>query len=269
MNFETLLYVVDDRVATITLNRPDARNAINSVMSSELPAVWQHFENDDTALVAIITSAGEKAFCTGADLMDLPETDGEEVDGRKWGTLQSIRWTSLQNKVGKPVICAIGGMVVGGGLHFVADSDIVIASESASFLDTHVKVGLVAGLEPVSLLRRMPMGAVMKLMLTGGKYRMSAAEAAATGMIDEVVPADQLMTRARALADMIKDHSPAALARTKQAIWEANDMGLNEGLENAWKHIMAQNTHPDIEEGGRAFVEKRAPNWQPYSKKDD
>ncbi|MEH6584409.1 MAG: enoyl-CoA hydratase-related protein [Halioglobus sp.] len=261
MNFQTLNYAVDEGVATITLQRPDARNAVNSVMSRELPEMWRHFEQDDSAIVAIVTGSGEKAFCTGADLTDLPETEGE---GRA-GTLDSFRWTSLQNAVWKPVICAVNGMTVGGGLHFVADSDIVIAADNATFFDTHVKVGLVAGLEPVSLARKMPMEAVLRMMLVGGNERMPAQRALELGMVGEVVPQAQLMTRARAVADRVKTNSPAAMAKTKRAIWQGADVGLGQALEQAWKLIMAQNEHPDIEEGSKAFLEQRLPNWKPYS----
>jgi E-phenylitaconyl-CoA hydratase len=266
MEYQTLSYDVQDGVAVITLNRPQQRNAVNALMSRELPQVWQQFNQDKTAVVAILTGAGDKALCTGADLADLPETDGEpDEQGRKWGTLASIRWTSLQNKIWKPVICAVNGMVVGGGLHFVADSDIVIAADSATFFDTHVKVGLVAGLEPVSLVRKMPFDAVMRMALTGGNERMSAQRAYELGMVGEIVPAAELMTRAHALADLIKTNSPVALARSKKAIWEAKEKGLHAALDNAWGYIMDQNSHPDIAEGGKAFMDRRAPQWQPYA----
>lgn len=266
MSYETVSYEVKDGVAIITLNRPQQRNAVNSTMSRELPLVWQQFNKDTSAVVAILTGAGDKALSTGADLADLPETDGEpDADGRKWGTLSSIKWTSLQNRIWKPVICAVNGMVVGGGLHFVADSDIVIAADSATFFDTHVKVGLVAGLEPVSLARKMPFEAVMRMALTGGNERMSAQRAYELGMVSEIVPAAELMQRAMALADLIKVNSPVALARTKKSLWEAKEMGLHKALGNAWNYIMDQNTHPDIAEGGKAFLERRNPQWKPYA----
>jgi len=260
MSFETLNYELEDGVALITLNRPASHNAVNSVMSRELPELWRRFEQDDSALVAVVSGAGEQAFCSGADLSDLPETDGE---GRH-GSLSSIRWTSLQNAVWKPVICAVNGMAVGGGLHFVADSDVVIASESATFFDTHVKVGLVAGLEPVCLARKMPLEAVLRMMLVGGKERMAAARAQQLGMVGEVVPPGQLLDRAMEVANMIKGHSPAALARTKQAIWRGAEVGLGEALKQAWQLIMDQEGHPDAVEGGKAFVERREPQWRPY-----
>jgi len=261
MDFTTLRYELTDGVALITLDRPQAHNAINSVMSRELPLAWERFAADDAARVAIVTGAGERALCAGADIADLPETDGE---GRN-GTLASIRWTSLQNRVWKPVICAVNGMAIGGGLHFVADSDIVIAAEHASFFDTHVKVGLVAGLEPVTLARKIPLEAVLRMTLVGGAERMSAARARELGLVGEVVPGERLLARAFELAAMIGRHSPAALARSKRAIWEGAELGLTAALENAWGLIMEQNAHPDIEEGARAFLDKRPPRWRPFS----
>jgi enoyl-CoA hydratase/carnithine racemase len=265
MDYDTLSYRVEAGIALITLQREAQRNAVNSTMSRELPALWRHFEADAEARVAIVTGSGAKAFCTGADLADLPETDGEgPADDNRYGTLASIRWTSLQNRVGKPVIAAVNGMAVGGGLHFVADADIVLAADSATFFDTHVAVGLVAGLEPVSLCRRMPLGAVLRMALVGGSERIDAAQALRLGLVDEVVPAAQLLERAIALAAKIARHSPAALARTKQAIWQAQELGLHAGLENAWRLIMDHNAHPDSREGGRAFLQGRAPQWAPY-----
>jgi E-phenylitaconyl-CoA hydratase len=257
--FQTLSYEVNDGIALIVIDREAARNAINSVMGRELPLLWGRFKSDVAAQVAIITGRGDKAFCTGADLADLPVP---EVDPH---LLQSIRWSPLQNKVWKPVIAAVNGMAIGGGLHLIADADIVLAAESATFFDTHVAVGLVAGLEPVSLCRRMPLGAVLKMALTGGVERMSAQEALRLGMVDEVVAGKTLLDRARALAKMIQRHSPAALARSKQAIWQAQDSGLHAGLENAWRLIMQHSAHPDFMEGGKAFIERRTPRWRPYS----
>ena len=259
MRFTTINYEVSDKVAIITLNRPDQYNAVNSVMSQELPLAWEKFREDSSATVGIITGSGAKAFCSGADLADLPDMNDEPGKA----SLESIRWTSLQNNVWKPVICAVNGITCGGGLHFVADSDIIIASDNATFFDTHVKVGLVAGLEPVGLSRKIPLEAVLRLSLVGGGERMSAQRALEIGLIGEIVTKDKLMERAREVADMIKVHSPSALARTKKAIWHSKEKGLNESLEYAWKLISEQNVHPDFEEGGKAFIEKRPPKWKP------
>ena len=257
--FETLDYAVHEGVAVLRLNRPLQHNAVNSLMSRELPAAWAHFNNDATAIVAIVTGTGDKAFCAGADLRDLPSLDGPASAA----TLESIRWTSLANQVWKPVICAVNGLTVGGGLHFVADSDLVIAAATATFSDSHVNVGLVAGLEPVSLCRRMPLQAVLRMALVGGRERLSAQRAYELGLVGEVVAAEALLPRAFEIAAMIKLNSPLAMARTKQAIWEATELGLSAGLQNAWRLVMEQLQHADAAEGPKAFTEKRAPRWLP------
>jgi enoyl-CoA hydratase/carnithine racemase len=179
-------------------------------------------------------------------------------------TLESIKWTSMQNNIWKPVICAVNGIACGGGLHFVADSDIVIASENATFFDTHVKVGLVAGLEPVGLSRKIPLESVLRMSLIGGGERLNAEDAKNIGLISEIVKQENLMTKAIEIANKIKVHSPSALAKTKKAIWQSKEVGLTEALHFAWNLISEQSQHPDFEEGSKSFIEKRLPNWKSY-----
>jgi E-phenylitaconyl-CoA hydratase len=261
MEYRSLRYDVRDGVALITLAREKQLNALNSDMNRELPLVWRRFETDPAARVAMITGQGEKAFCVGADLTDLPKSD----DDPNAGTLKSIRWSSQQNDVWKPVIAAVNGLTVGGGLHFVADADIVLASETATFFDTHVAVGFASALEPLSLCRRMPLGAVLRMALVGGSERLSAQEAFRLGLVDEIVAPEQLLDRAFALARAIGRHSPSALARTKKAIWQGQNLGLDDALAHGWDLLVEQNRHPDAVEGGRAFRERRQPRWAPYS----
>ena len=258
MGFETLRYEMHGPVAILTLAREAKRNAVNAVMSRELPAAWARFEADPHARVAIITGEGGRVFCSGADLADPPETD----KAGKAATLDSIRWTAMQNGVTKPVIAAVNGGAVGGGLHFVADADIVLASDGAYLSDPHVAVGYVAALEPIMLARRMPIGAVMRMALTGGLERMDAQAAHRLGLVDEVVAADALLPQALALAEKISRHSPAAVARTKQAIWGAKEQDLGTALQAGWALIIDQIGHPDATEGPRAFAEKRPPVWK-------
>lgn len=268
MEFETIVYEVEDRVATLTLNRPDRHNAFTARMGEELGQAWSEIKRDPAVVCAIVTGAGDKALCTGMDVADIASGDAKrslDANEMKREDQPWFKLTALQNQCWKPVITAINGMVVGGGLHFVADSDLTIAAEHATFFDTHVKVGLVAGIEPVGLARRMPLEAVLRMSLLGGSERMSAQEAHRLGLIGEVVPADQLMTRARALAAMIAEHSPAALARSKRVIWQSLEGGLDDGIENAWQTIIEHNACPDLEEGAKAFVEKRKPKWAPYT----
>src|SRR5262245_29679946 len=266
MAFETILYDVSEGVATITLNRPERHNAFNVAMAWELRDAWARIKADPAVVCAIVTGAGSRAFCTGMDLGDVrgggkPAASAPTDEGGK----PFHRFlTAIQNRCWKPVITALNGMVVGGGLHFVADSDLVLAAEHATFLDTHVKVGLVAAFEPVGLARRIPLEAVLRMALLGGSERMDAATALRVGLVGEVLPAERLLPRARELAGHIAQHSPAALAATKRAIWEGLDVGLEEAIEHAGKILDAHNDHPDLAEGPRAFLEKRRPRWAPY-----
>ena len=258
-------YEKTDGVATITLDNPSARNAFDEEMAMELKRLWAEIKADPEVVCVILTGAGEKAFCTGWDISSTAA--GESQKFAKLARLDApySQITALQNRCWKPVITAVNGMCVGGGFHFVADSDLVICSEGATFFDTHVKVGTVAGLEPVGLARRIPLETVLRLALLGGSERMSAEEALRVGLVGEVVPQADLMPRARDLAAKIAAHSPTALARTKRAIWESLDHGLEAGLDAAYAHIDAHADHPDQVEGPTSFFEKRAPKWAPYS----
>ncbi len=262
MAFDTLVYERDDRVATITLNRPERHNAFNLVMARELRQAWEAVKADPEVVCVIVTGAGDRALCTGVDLEAVAKG---EVAGETPDQVPFLKMTAIQNGCWKPVVTAVNGMVVGGGLHFIADSDIIVCAEHATFFDTHVKVGLISGLEPVGLARRMPLEAVLRLALLGGSERLTAAQALALGLVGEVVPGNRLMPRARELAAKIAAHSPTALARSKRSIWESLDAGLHEGLAKTWRTIRAHNQHPDGVEGPRAFVEKRAPRWAPYT----
>jgi len=266
MEFETLLYDVADGVATITLNRPERHNAITRTMAVELGRAWEAVKTDPAVVCVIVTGAGEKALCTGMDVADISsgaafgDEGSRDEDDPPW-----LHMTAIQNECWKPVITAVNGMACGGGLHFVADSDLVVAADTATFFDTHVRVGLVAGLEPVGLTRRMPLEAVLRMALLGGAERMSAEQALALGLVGEVLPQAEVMPRARALAAMISQHSPTALARSKQAIWQSLEVGLHEALDDTWKIIREHIECPDLREGSAAFVEKRKPRWAPYT----
>jgi enoyl-CoA hydratase/carnithine racemase len=265
LDFETLLYSVEGGVATIVLNRPERHNAFNTTMARELRSVWGAVKTDPAVVCAVVTGAGEKAFCTGMDVADV--ADGSAVDSGR-GSREETPWnrlTPVQNECWKPVIAAVNGMVVGGGLHLVVDADLVVCSESATFFDTHVKVGLIAGLEPVGLARKIPLEAVLRMALLGGSERMSAEQALALGLVGEVLPAADVLPRARELAGLISQHSPTALALTKQCIWQSLDTGLDEALDKTWDAIRAHTDHPDLGEGTSAFVEKRKPRWKPYT----
>lgn len=257
-------YETAERIATITLDNPTALNAFDHAMCVELKRIWADVEANPDVACAILTGAGEKAFCTGWDVTSLATGESPKlVSGDRW-TAPYGHITALQNRCWKPVITAVNGVCNAGGLHFVADSELVIAAEHATFLDTHVAVGLVSALEPAGLARRIPLERVFRLALLGKSGRIGAPEALALGLVGEVVPAAELMARARETAAVMANFSPTALARTKRAIWESLDHGLDAGLDAAHAQVERHLEHPDPVEGAQAFLQKRAPKWLPY-----
>jgi enoyl-CoA hydratase/carnithine racemase len=265
---ETIALSRRDGVAVLTLCRPERHNAINLQMARELPAAWQELARDPEVAVIIVTGAGERAFCTGFDVGEVASGAARAgADGDDGSPLASLRFTALHNRCWKPVITALNGMVCGGGLHFVADSDLVIAADSAELFDTHVNVGLVAGLEAIGLGRRLALEPVLRMALAGRRERMSAARAYALGLVGEVVAPAALLPRAHELARQIAECSPAALAATKRALWQSLDVGIERARELGWAIIEEYWGHPDIAEGAAAFRERRAPRWQPLSLK--
>lgn len=252
MEFETILFDVDEHVATITINRPERLNATNDTARTELGQAWGIVRDDPEIRVAIITGAGDRAFSVGQDIRATSEG----------GIRNKVPGSRLHHDCWKPVICALNGMVVGGGLHQVADADLIIAAEHAELLDTHCAVGNVFAMEPVALLRRMPLSMVMQLGLLTKNGRISAQRAHEIGLVNEVVPKDELMPRAREWALHIATLSPATVQASIKAMWSSLDVGMRSGFDVAYRYVLQhQLTHPDYHEGMRAFAEKREPVW--------
>ena len=231
MQFETLVYEKAGGRALLRLNRPDALNAFNRTMQRELKEVWTDVKQDDDVHVIIVTGTGDRAFCSGVDIRE-----GEDPDSRRdidpWHYEDSgARLTSKQNGIWKPVITAVNGICNAGGFYFIYDSDIVICSENATFFDTHVSFGLVAALEPIGLARRVPIGEVLRIALTGADERLSAKRAYEIGLVSEVLPQDELMPAAERLAEIIASHPPIATQGTVQAIWRSLEVGREQALE--------------------------------------
>ena len=257
-------YEVSDGVATITLDRPQRGNALTPTMQPIMQQIWSEVRDSDAIRVAIVMASGEKHFCTGFDVSEAESDEAADsvfVDGP---LEDAVHWSPYQNQVWKPVITCVNGLCVGGGLHLVVDADIVIASENAAFMDTHVNVGMVGALENIGLAKRLPLGSALRMTLMGRHYRMPAQRAYELGLVDELVatPAD-LRATAEHMAALIKDNSPAATARSKKAIWGSLEKGYTESLEDGWELIKEHWKHPDFKEGPRAFGEKRAPKWDP------
>ena len=265
MQADTVRYEKSGKVAIVTLNRPEHNNAFNYAMTQELDQVWDEIKRDTSVVSVLLTAAGRKAFCTGMDLSDVSPEKIDELYCTGMEASPLFRLTAIQKQCWKPVVTAINGMACGGGFHFIADSDLVVAADHATFFDPHVKLGLIAGLEPVGLARRVPLETVLRLSLLGGSERMTSEQALACGLVGEVVPAKDLQERGLELATMISAHSPAALARTKKAIWESLNVGLDQALANTWDLMLQHNDHPDLEEGRMAHLQRRMPQWAPYS----
>lgn len=256
-----LLFQMEGSVAILTLNRPHEGNSLNPDLMEALEAAWRRVEDDPAIRVAILTGAGERHFCTGASV-------GELKFGR--GGLQNQpyalanRFSPRMCHVSKPVLCAVNGLVNGGGLHFVADCDIVIAPATAQFMDSHVSVGQVSALESVGVVRRAGVGAALLMGLVGRTCRMSADRAYQLGLIDLLEPdAAGVMARARELAGAIAANSPQAMALTKRAIWGATELADPAAAVHGWELLKSHWPHPDFVEGPTAFAEKRPAKWNP------
>ncbi len=248
-------------VGWIIFNRPRAGNAMDAVMIEELETAWRELDADPDVRVIVNTGEGE-AFQTGLDVVQLSrDPDALRTQSRRTRRAE-LRLTAWHNGVWKPVIAAVNGICAGGGLHFVADADVVVASSRAVFLDTHVSVGQVAAFELIGLARRMPFEAVLRMALVGRHERISADRALALGMISQVVdPPERLREEAQALAEKIARNSPAAMAATKRALWGALEHGLTDACRAGSAELVSLWGHPDQAEGPLAFAEKREPNW--------
>jgi len=190
-------------------------------MMQELESAWIELDHDPAVRVIVNSGAGD-AFQTGLDVAQLSrDPDALREQSRRTKRFE-LRLTAWHNDVSKPVIAAVNGVCAGGGLHFVADADIVIAAASATFLDPHVSVGQASVYETIALAKKSPMEAVLRMAFVGRYERMSARRAYELGICSEVVdPPERLEAAAQALGEVIAQNSPAALAHTKRALWGA------------------------------------------------
>jgi enoyl-CoA hydratase/carnithine racemase len=236
---ETLTVEMDGHVAWVTINRPQAYNAFSPTMEREMRETWQAFRRDDDVRAIVLTAAGEKAFCVGIDRNEGEFTALDEGGGL-YGTSNDYMYDDPGDNLGpkacdlwKPVICAVNGMAAGGAFYMLAEADIIIAADHATFFDPHVTYGMAAVYEPMKMLQRMPLGEILRLSLLGNHERMSAETAHRIGLVSEVCPAAELHERAKWVADAIAAQPPVAVQGTLRAIWAANDMGRLNALAMA------------------------------------
>ncbi|MBV8860491.1 MAG: enoyl-CoA hydratase/isomerase family protein [Mycobacterium sp.] len=261
-DYERLIVEKSDGIGWLILNRPDAGNAFDALMLDELEAAWAELDADRDVNV-IVNTANGKAFCTGMDVVQVAR-DKEAMRRHSRRTKDAeLKISSWHCQVWKPVIAAVNGVCAGGGQHLVADADIVIAAEEASFVDPHVSVGQAVAYEAITLLRKSPMEAITRMALSGRGERISAQHAYELGIVSDVMPADQLRVAAGRLAAAVASNSPTAMRATKKALWHSLEVGLSAARNAASEEIWRLRNHPDHAEGVRAWHAKRPPRWQP------
>lgn len=250
----TVLYERDGRIATITYNRPEALNAINSELRADLNAAWEEFRADDEAYVAIVTGAG-RAFSAGADLRDpavQPQTTFWEVPS----------FTSLESgmEIWKPTIAAVNGYCLGFALTLVASCDFVIASDRAEFGFPEVQIGVPTIQGAVRMPGRVGWQNAMELLLLGD--RVDAKRAKEMGLVWKLVEHDRLMEEARALAERLCKPAPLAIRATKEVAWRGQELPFVDAIRFGETMRRVAGATEDAREGPAAFREKRAPQWK-------
>ena len=253
--FETILYETSpDRVATITLNRPDALNAFDRRMCEEMRTVWLRVKEDPAVNAVVLRAAGERAFCAGLDVKQDYGQPDDVWNHEDPGELLSPKW----QKVWKPVVCAVHGICTAGAFYFVNESDVVICSPDATFFDSHVTYGMVSALEPVGLMRRIGLGETLRMALMGNDERVSADTALRIGLVTEVVQRDRLWARAHEIAALIAEKPTAATQGTVRAIWESLDRPYRAAMEQGLIYTRLGNPIGKAE-AARAPQPKRPP----------
>ena len=247
-------------VMVVTINRPEARNAINAAVSIALGDALAEAQNDPDVWAVVLTGSGDRSFCAGADLKALSR--GENIghpDHPKWGFAGYVR-----HFVDKPTIAAVNGTALGGGTELALASDLVVACESATFGLPEVKRGLIAGAGGVfRIVEQLPRKVAMQMMLTG--EAIDAAEAQRWGLVNEVVPDGTVVDAALALAHRITVNAPLAVQASKRVARGADD-GVVVDEEAGWqrtvREAVAVFSSEDAREGPLAFAQKRAPVWK-------
>lgn len=244
--------VEDGGAAIVTINRPRARNAINTGVIEGLRLAWKRFAQDDALRVAILTGSGDKAFCAGMDLKQTAAT-GLRVPSRDmFPVLGDVV------KIEKPVIAAVNGVAYGGGFLFTQMCDLCVASDNAQFGITEAKVG--RGMPWAAALAHMlPQRVMMELLLTGAP--MSAARAHQLGYVNAVVPSVDLRATALAMARGIAANAPLTVKAARELVYLSSEMGRSAALRVAYTLFESVYLSEDAQEGPRAFAEKRAPRW--------
>ena len=263
MSYQNITVEREDRLYIVTINRPEVMNALNPETHAEMAEAFDAFESDPELWVAIVTGAGDAAFCAGGDIsamVDAESEDDYEVPDSGYGGLTN-RFSCY-----KPIIAAVNGLALGGGFELALSSDIVVAAESASFGLPEPKIGTAAVASGMHrLVRDIGLKPAMAILLTA--EFIDAQKALSLGIVNEVVPADQVMTIARDYARRILKCAPLAIQATKQGAMEGMQypnvqQAMQAQQERRFDRLETMMHSQDIQEGLTAFMEKRKPEWQ-------
>jgi 3-hydroxypropionyl-coenzyme A dehydratase len=258
MAYEQLLYDLSDGVATVTLNRPEQRNALSAQLLGELLEAIKTARDDDAVRAVVLTGAGDKAFCAGADLGGFA-ADASLVE-KHFASDRFIELFWLMAELGKPTLCAANGHVLAGGMGLALSCDLVIATEAATFGTPEINVGAFPFMIMAIIYRNVPRKKVNEMLLLG--ERLSAAEAMEWGLINKAVPADQFDAAVADWARKLASKSPVVMRLGHDAIYRQQDMSFGDALEYLRSQLSIALSTEDILEGVQAFFEKRHPNWK-------
>ncbi len=257
-----VLYEKKGKIAYITLNRPEAFNAVTMNMWRELAKITADFQNDPEMWAAIVTGSGDKAFCAGADLKEIDQLRREDDKSGKHFLVPAPYQTITRDmRVWKPIIAAVNGLALGGGLEIALSCDIIIAAENAKLGVPEVKAGVIPGMGGTQRLpRAIPFKIALEMLMTGDP--LSAQDAYRVGLVSKVVPLAQLMPTAEAMANRINENAPLAVRAAKECATRGIRMSLDDGLRLEHLQVDVIFQTEDGREGPNAFASKRKPNWK-------
>ena len=260
--FENIVYEKDGRIAMITINRPDRLNALDARTNFELHSAFCDFRDDEELWVAIITGAGDRAFSTGNDLVAMSEMMAGKGGGVPKEHLRApFGGITREFECWKPIIAAINGYCLAGGLEVAISCDIRVAAEHAQFGVPEVTRGIIPGAGGTQRLPRMlPKGIALELLITGARF--DAEWALRHGLVNYVVPADQVLPKARELAQAICENGPLAVRAAKESALRGLELSLEEGLNKEREFSGAVVRTEDAREGPLAFAQKRKPEYK-------
>ena len=256
----TVKFSVEDHIATIVLNRPESMNALDAEMREELQKTWERVRHDQDIWVVVVTGAGEKAFCAGADLKkSVPGSD--ESFAQQMFSNPVSQSTAAHMETDKPIIAAVNGYAMGGGMEIALACDIRIASEKAQFALSEAKVGSIPGSAGTQRLpRAIGMSDAMLMLLTGD--RISAQEAYRNGLVSKVVPPEELMPAAYEIAKKIASNAPLSVRAIKRLVKRGMDLPLSHAIDAERYVFGLLYQSEDRIEGRKAFAEKRKPQYK-------